>query len=56
MENFLFVFLLKRATFLSRALGLYPMYPVSYVPDISHNYIPVISSLHSSYKIYIKAG
>ena len=52
MGNFLFVFLLKRTV----EGALYPMYPVSYVPDISQNYIPVISSLHLSYKIYIKAG
>ena len=39
MENFLFVFLLKRATSLLRAVQLHPMYPLSYVTDISQNYI-----------------
>ena len=39
MENFLFVFLLKRATILQKAVQLHPMYPFSYVTDISQNYI-----------------
>ena len=39
MENFIFVFLLKRVTFLSRAVQLHPVYPLSYVTDISQNYI-----------------
>ena len=41
MENFLFVFLLKRVTFFSRAVQLHPVYPLSYVTDISQNYIPL---------------
>ena len=41
MENFLFVLLLKRVTFLSRAWQLHPMYPLSYFTDISQNYIPL---------------
>ena len=41
MENSPFVFLLKRATFLSRAVQLHPMYPLSYVTNISQNYIPL---------------
>ena len=41
MENFLFVFLLKRATFLSREVQLHPMYPLSYVTEISQKYIPL---------------
>ena len=41
MENFLFVFLLKRETFLSKAVQLHPMYPLSYITDISQNYIPL---------------
>ena len=41
MENFLFVLLLKRVTFLSRAVQLHPMYPLSYFTDISRNHIPL---------------
>ena len=38
MENFIFIFLSKRATFHSRVVQLRPMYPLSY---ISPNYIPL---------------
>ena len=48
MENFLFVFLLKRVTFLSRVVQLHPMYPLSYFTDISQNYIP-LSIIHKSW-------
>ena len=41
MGNFLFVFLLKRVTFLWGAVQLHLMYPLSYVTDISQNYIPL---------------
>ena len=41
MENFLLVFLLKRETFLSKAVQLHPIYPHSYITDISQNYIPL---------------
>ena len=41
MENFLSVFLLKRAPFLSRAVQSHPMYPLSYVTDSLQNYIPM---------------
>ena len=41
MENSLFVFLLKTAAFLSKAVQLHPMYPISYVTGISQNYIPL---------------
>ena len=41
MENFIFVFFLKRVTFLLRAMQLHPMYPHSYATDISQNYIPL---------------
>ena len=41
MENSPFVFLLKRTTFFSRAVQLHPMYPLSYVTNISQNYIPL---------------
>ena len=41
LENFLFVFLLKKATFLSRAVELQSMYPLSYITDTLQNYIPL---------------
>ena len=41
MENSLFLFILKRATFLLMAVQSHPMYPLSYITDISQNYIPL---------------
>ena len=39
MKKFPLVFLLKRATFLSRVVQLHQMYPLSYVTNISQNHI-----------------
>ena len=49
MENFIFVFLLKRVTFNSSAMQLHPMYPLNSATDILQNYIPL-----SHHTIYIQ--
>ena len=54
MENFLFVFLLKRTTFLSRAVQLHSVYPLSYVTDISQNYIPLLYPHYIHHTKYTK--
>ena len=41
MENFLSVFLLKMAPFLSRTVQSHPMYLLSCVTDSLQNYIPL---------------
>ena len=54
MENFIFVFLLKRATFLLRVVQSHPMYPLSYATDISQNYIPLSHAHYIHHTKYIQ--
>ena len=56
MENFIFVFRLKRATFLSRAEQSHSMYPLSYTTDSVQNYIPLSHLPYIHHTKYIKKG
>ena len=54
MENFIFVFLLKRVTFNPRAVQSHPMYPLSHATDISQNYIPLSHPHYIHHTKYIQ--
>ena len=54
MEDFMFVSLLKRTTFFSRSVQSHQMYPLSYVTDISQNYIPLLYPFYIHHTKYIQ--